>query len=120
MSSPVMKHVFNLIPVLFLMVSCNRSTLTFEDQIIEDVQTYAPTGICDNIPAGSDIRDIRIGTISNLEETGLIRVRVDFDVVSGSLVQRITETMLYTQHGQAYNLESMSGCRYMQPLQQNK
>lgn len=118
--SQMMKYQSSLILVLFLLVSCGRNALTFEDQIIRDVQTYAATGICDHIPAGSDIQDIQIGTISTLEETGLIRVRVDFDVVSGSLVQRITETMLYTQHEKEYTLESMSGCRYVQPGQSNK
>ena len=104
--------------VLFMLTSCSQGShgsQAFEDQIRKDVNDHVATGICDNIPAGSVIRRVHIASISPMEGTGLIRVKVEFDVEKGAFIDHIVQSMLYAQEGERYMLESISGCRYVKP-----
>lgn len=110
--------------VLFMLTSCSQGSQgnqgsqgsqSFEDQIRKDVDDHVATGICDNIPAGSVIRRVHIASISPMEGTGLIRVKVEFDVEKGAFIDHIVQSMLYAQEGERYMLESISGCRYVKP-----
>ncbi|MCF8238571.1 MAG: hypothetical protein K9I85_10475 [Saprospiraceae bacterium] len=104
---------------LCCLTSCDQDPPSFEEQIIQEVQANAAAGICDQIPKGSSIGEVHIGSIGPLEKTEFTLVKVDFDVTKGELIQHIFQKLVYSTEGELHILESMAGCRYVKPDQPN-
>ena len=57
----------------------NTPTYTFNDQIEDDIKTQMTSGICDSIPFGATISNLKIGQITEIEGMNMTDVSVEFD-----------------------------------------
>lgn len=94
-----------------LSYSCGE-TKTFEQQITDDVVSKMGTGICDSIPNGANITNVKIGEIVPIGETGLIDVSLEFDYEINQKTTHKKEAVLYSKAGNSYRLEALGGCDY--------
>ncbi|WP_157821932.1 hypothetical protein [Tenacibaculum sp. Bg11-29] len=95
------KIVYSLMIVLFIMFanSCGKK-MTFEDQIKKDVYEKISNGYCKakKIAKNAKIKNLTIGEITPIGDTGMIDVSLEFDVIdSEGVEQHIKEAMLYLE-----------------------
>jgi len=91
-----------------LLIGACGSKMTFEDQIKKDIYDKISSGYCeaDNISKDAEIKNLKIGDITPIGDTGMIDVALEFDMVnSDGTEQHMEEAMLY--------LESKKGGRKM-------
>lgn len=86
--------------------------MTFEEQIANDVSTKMGTGICESIPKGSTISNVKVGEIAPIGDTGLIDVSLAFDYENGGEKKHHESAVLYSKQGSRYDLEALGGCDY--------
>lgn len=96
---------------LALWIACSGAG-GFEGQIIKDVTSKMGTGICDSIPAGSVIKNVQVGEIVPIGETGLIDVTIEFDFENSGQTRHYEGALLYSKAGSRYFLEALGGCDY--------
>lgn len=80
--------------------SCGKKK-TFEDQIKQDVYEKISSGYCedDKIAKDAEIKNLQIGEITPIGNTGMIDVSLEFDVLdSEGTEQHMTKAMLYLEN----------------------
>ncbi|MFK7908914.1 MAG: hypothetical protein AB8B69_27545 [Chitinophagales bacterium] len=85
---------------------------SFDDQIINDVEHNMGTGICENIPEGSLISNVKVGEITPIGDSGLIDVSVEFDYFIKTEKNHHKGALLYSLIDNNRKLESIGGCDY--------
>lgn len=103
-----------VIPGLFATVMCLQScsSPSFEDQIRNDITSKMATGICDSIPKGAVISNIKIGEIVDIGIDGMTDVSIEFDYEANGTTKHHTSAMLYLKQGNTYKLGVLGGCEY--------
>lgn len=87
--------------------------VSFEEQIIADINKYIPSGICDKFPVGTKISNLEIGDITPIEGMGMIDVSYSFDYMEGDSMKHEESAMLYLDQGNYKKLASLgSDCDY--------
>lgn len=84
-----------------LLNSCGKK-LTFEEQIEQDVYEKISAGYCesDSIAKNSEIKNLQIGEITPIGDTGMIDVSLEFDIAnSDGTVNHMKKAMLYLENG---------------------
>lgn len=102
-------------PVILCLLACFLlycSGQSFEDQIKNDVSTKMPSGICDSIPEGSAISNIKVGEIVDIGLQGMTDVSIEFDYESDGVKKHHSSAMLYIKNGSSYKLAALGGCEY--------
>ncbi len=110
----IMNRILKLSTIVFFLivaVACGKK-MTFEEQITNDVVSKMGTGICDSIPAGSTIKNVKIGEITPIGETGLVDVSLEFDFEKDQTTTHKKGAVLYSKQGSTYYLEALGGCEY--------
>ena len=97
------KPIYQLLIVFTLVIlsSCGKN-LTFEEQIKQDITEKIASGFCvsDEIAKSAEIKNIIIGEITPIGDTGMIDVALEFDVVNTDGTEKhITDAMLYLENG---------------------
>ena len=90
-----------IISSIFLISSCGKK-MTFEDQIKQDVYEKIASGYCETDKIGKDaeIKNLQIGEITPIGDTGMIDVSLEFDVTDIDGVEKhIIDSMLYLKKG---------------------
>lgn len=86
---------------VMLFNACDKK-MTFEEQIEQDVYEKIAKGYCasDSIAKDSEIKNLQIGEITPIGETGMIDVSLEFDVVSSDGTEKhMKDAMLYLENG---------------------
>lgn len=97
---------------LLSLVACSES-VSFEEQIIQDINNYIPSGICEEIPKGTVISNVEVGEITPIEGMGMIDVSYSFDYVIDGKEGHKESAMLYLEDGGRKKLASFGGdCDY--------
>ena len=86
------------------------SSPSFEDQIKNDITSKMGTGICDSIPGGSVISNIKVGEIVDIGMDGMTDVSIEFDYEKDGITKHHTGAMLYLKKGSSYKLGALGGC----------
>jgi len=106
-----MKHLILLLCVFSsILISCNSQT--FQDQIKNDLTTKLPSGICDSIPKGSTISNLKIGEIVDIGMDGMTDVSYELDFEFNGIKKHRKSAMLYIKKGNTYKLASLGDCKY--------
>jgi hypothetical protein len=90
-----------LIGLTAVFTSSCGSNMTFEEQIKQDVYEKISSGYCeaDKIAKDAEIKNLQIGEITPIGDTGMIDVSLDFDVVDSDGTERhVKEAMLYLEN----------------------
>lgn len=93
-------YLFVIGLTLVLVNSCGKK-MTFKDQIEQDVYAKISAGFCekDSIPRNSKIKNLQIGQITPIGDTGMIDVSLEFDVVnSDGTNKHVKDAMLYLEN----------------------
>lgn len=107
-----MKKVFSGLLLVFLMISCSPKT-SFEDQIVNDIKTKIPSGICKEFPKGTILSNIKVGEIVDIGLNGMTDVTYEFDYEISGEKKHKKSALLYLKSGSTYRLASMgSDCDY--------
>ncbi len=88
--------------------SCKPS-MTFEQQIINDLATKLPSGNCEGYPKGTKISNIVVGEIIDIGIDGMTDVSYELDYEIDGVVAHKSGAMLYLKRGSKYRLAVM-GC----------
>ena len=99
---------FLLLSVLFILFSCSPK-MSFEDQIIHDIKSKFPTGICKDIPKGSVLSNVVVGEIVDIGLDGMTDVSYEFDFEYNGEKKHHASALLYLKRGSHYVLASMGG-----------
>ena len=89
-------------------IGCGPS-MTFEEQIINDLSTKLPSGTCDGYPKGTIISNIKVGEIVDIGIDGMTDVTYSLTYEIDGVKRDTTRAMLYLKRGSKYNLAVM-GC----------
>lgn len=81
--------------------------MSFEEQIINDISTKIPSGICKEFPKGTVVSNIQVGKIVDIGMEGMTDVSYQFDYEINGQKQHKESTMLYIKNGSRYSLASM-------------
>ena len=93
--------VFTLL-ASFLLFSCGGSQQSFQDQIEKDVYEKIASGYCESkqIAKDAQVKNLQVGEITPIGETGMIDVSLEFDIVNKDGSQEhMTQAMLYLEQG---------------------
>jgi len=104
MKNPILPLII-VLSVLFI-GSCD-SKLSFRDKIKQDVSEKIASGFCENdqIVKDAEIKNLKIGEITPIGNTGMIDVSLEFDVVdSDGTEQHLEKAMLYIENGASKTL----------------
>ena len=102
----IIRHLVIYLGII-LFSACSGGS--FEDQIRNDIKTKMPSGICDKIPAGSDISNIVVGEIVDIGLEGMTDVSIEFDFTHAGKTEHHSSAMLYIKSGSNYKLASLGG-----------
>lgn len=95
-----------------VLTSCGQK-MSFEEQIINDLQTKIPSGICDEFPKGTILTNIQVGEIVDIGIDGMTDVTYEFDYEINGEKKHKKSALLYLKRGSSYVLASMGGdCDY--------
>lgn len=97
-----------LIISLFYFTGCSPS-ITFEEQIINDLSTKLPSGTCDGYPKGTKISNVKVGEIVDIGIDGMTDVSYTLTYEINGVKKDTTSAMLYLKRGSSYVLAVM-GC----------
>lgn len=97
--------------IVILMMSC-QGQMSFNDQIVNDLNTKIPTGICDSIPKGSILTNIVVGEIVDIGLNGMTDVTYELDYEVKGKIRHHKSALLYLKSGSKYRLASMGGCEF--------
>jgi hypothetical protein len=86
------------------------STPSFEDQIKNDIMSKMATGICDSIPKGAVISNIKVGEIVDIGLDGMTDVSIEFDFEKDGITKHHSSAMLYLKKGNTYKLGALGAC----------
>lgn len=104
--------IYLLFAAITLEACANES---IDETVINDVIANMGKGICDSIPSGSVISNVKVGDKKTLSESAtadVVEIGVEFDFnVNGVMKHRIT-SLIYVKKGSAYKLAAMGDCRY--------
>lgn len=107
-----MKQFIYLVLAVGFLASCG-SSMTLEDQAKADLLRLLPSGICDDIPAGTSLSNVVIGEIVDIGMNGMTDVSYTMDVTINGEVDQRESAMLYIKKGGKYTLASLGGsCAY--------
>ncbi len=107
-----MKNVINALIFALMFVSCGQG-ISFEEQIINDIQTKIPSGICKEFPKGTILKNIQVGDIVDIGLNGMTDVSYEFDYEINGEEKHKKSALLYIKSGGSYKLASMgSDCDY--------
>ena len=98
-----------ILSIVFLF-GCN--SISFEDQIKNDITSKMTTGICDSIPKGAVISNIQVGEIVDIGLEGMTDVSIEFDYEHNGEQKHHSAAMLYIKSGSSYKLAALGGCEY--------
>ncbi|HZV68607.1 MAG TPA: hypothetical protein VFG10_03655 [Saprospiraceae bacterium] len=87
-------------------ISCGQK-MTFEDQIMNDIKTKIPSGICKEFPKGTILSNIKIGEIVDIGLNGMTDVSYEFDYEINNEKKHKVSALLYIKTGNTYALGSM-------------
>ena len=107
-----MKKYFLTAPIFaFMLVGC--SGVSFEEQIVADINKHIPSGICVEFPAGTQISNISVGEIVDIGLDGMTDVSYEYDYEINGQKGHKESAMLYIKRGSRYTLASLGGdCDY--------
>lgn len=110
---PKMKTILSTLFLSFLLCACGQK-MTFEEQIINDIETKIPSGICDKFPKGTVLSNIKVGEIVDIGLDGMTDVSYEFDyTIAGAETKHEKSALLYLKRGNSYVLASMgSDCDF--------
>jgi len=91
---------------LFALLSCGES-ISFEEQIINDITTNIAAGKCKEYPTGTIVSNIKIGEIVDIGMEGMTDVSYEFDYEINEQKKHKESAMLYIKKGSRYSLASM-------------
>ena len=107
-----MKKLFLVLILGVTLVSCGQK-MSFEDQIMNDIKTKIPSGICKEFPKGTVLSNIEIGEIVDIGLNGMTDVSYEFDYEINGEKKHKESALLYIKTGNSYKLASMgSDCDY--------
>lgn len=107
-----MNNVLSLLFLGFLLSACGPQ-MTFEEQIVNDIQTKVPSGICKSFPIGTIISNIKVGEIVDIGIDGMTDVSYEFDYEINGEKGHQESALLYLKQGSSYVLAAMGGdCDY--------
>jgi len=83
--------------------------MTFEEQIINDIKTKIPSGVCEKFPKGTSITNVKIGEIVDIGIEGMTDVSYEFDYKTedDAVLKHEKSALLYIKVGKRYTLASM-------------
>ncbi len=93
---------------LGLLIACSPS-MSFEEQIINDLSTKLPSGTCDGYPKGTIISNIKVGEIVDIGLDGMTDVSYTLTYEIDGIKKDTSSAMLYLKRGSKYHLAVM-GC----------
>jgi hypothetical protein len=106
-----MKYIILKLSLLgAIFASCNSQN--FQDQIKNDLTSKLPSGICDSIPKGSTITNLKIGEIVDIGMDGMTDVSYELDFEYNGVKKHRKSAMLYIKNGNKYKLASLGDCKY--------
>lgn len=106
-----MKYIILKLSIVgMFLYSCKSQS--FEEQIANDLTSKLPSGICDSIPKGSTIINIKIGEIVDIGLDGMTDVSYELDFEFGGVKKHRKSAMLYIKQGKVYKLASLGDCKY--------
>lgn len=107
-----LKRLFTLTlaALAILLYSCGGQT--FEEQIKSDITGKMATGICDSIPQGAIISNIKVGEIVDIGMQGMTDVSIEFDYEKNGVTKHHSSAMLYLKKGSRYKLAALGGCEF--------
>jgi hypothetical protein len=99
---------FRILTFTFLVasMSCGES-MTFEEQITNDITTKITAGKCKEFPAGTKVTNVKVGEIVDIGMEGMTDVSYEFDYEVNGEVKHQESAMLYIKNGSRYKLASM-------------
>ncbi len=104
-----MKNPFTIMLVITSLLLACSSSMTFEEQIINDLATKLPSGTCDNYPKGTIISNIKVGEIIDIGLDGMTDVSYSLTYEINGIKKDTSSAMLYLKRGSQYHLAVM-GC----------
>lgn len=107
-----MKKIIQITFLAIFIIACGHK-MTFQEQIMNDITTKIPSGICKEFPKGTILSNIKIGKIVDIGLDGMTDVSYEFDYEIGGVKKHKTSAMLYLKRGNSYVLASLgSDCDY--------
>ncbi len=107
----MLKKLFIILPLFILFAGC--SGVSFEEQIVADINKHIPSGICEKFPAGTKISNVQVGEIVDIGLQGMTDVSYEFDYEINGEKGHEEGAMLYIKKGNRYTLASLGGdCDY--------
>jgi outer membrane lipoprotein-sorting protein len=108
-----MKNLFSALALLAILSAACGPAMTFEEQIINDLQTKIPSGICEKFPKGTVLSNVQVGEIVDIGLDGMTDVSYEFDYEINGESGHEEGAMLYLKRGNRYVLASMgSDCDF--------
>ena len=102
-----MKILHALIIGSFFIVSSCGESMTFEEQIENDISTYISNGNCKEFPKGTEVLNIKVGDIVDIGLDGMTDVSYSFDYEVNGQIKHKESAMLYINNSGNYRLASM-------------
>ena len=97
------KYILLLFTVIIIVSSCE--TQSFHDQIINDIESKIPSGICPEFPKETKLSNIEIGEIVHIGLEGMTDVSFEFDYkIEGETIKHRKSVLLYMRKGNKYTL----------------
>ncbi len=107
-----MKKITFILLTGIIIASCS-SSMTFEEQIFNDIKTKIPSGICEEFPKGTILTNIQVGEIVDIGIDGMTDVTYEFDYEIKGVKKHKKSALLYIKTGNKYTLASMgSDCDF--------
>jgi hypothetical protein len=86
--------------------------MSFQEQIVHDIVSKMNTGICEDIPKGAMLKNVVVGEITPIGDTGLIDVAFEYDLELREGSEPKKGALLYSKTGNVYVLEAIGSCDY--------
>ena len=87
-------------------MSCSEK-ITFEEQILNDIKTRIPSGICSDIPKGTELLNIKVKDITDIGDLGMTDVTYQYEYIKDGETIEVNSAMLYIFDGETYTLASL-------------
>lgn len=100
-----------ILALVLLLTAC-QNKVSFEEQIVNDLKTKVPTGICDSIPQGAVISNIVVGEVVDIGVQGMTDVSYELDYEVDGVKKHHKAALLYLKNGSNYKLAAMGGCEF--------
>ncbi|MFT7120074.1 MAG: hypothetical protein ACJAZ9_000244 [Neolewinella sp.] len=100
---------FSFLPAVALLLLASCQSVSFEDQITNDLQVTLPASHCKWLPAGAKITNVKVGKIVDIGLDGMTDVSYELDYEVKGEATHYSGAMLYIKSGGRYTLASLGG-----------